>query len=49
MNNCKFYPEVTNCVDCKYFDIIETDMDFKVIYQKYEGESNGRTKDTNIR
>lgn len=45
MNNCKFYPEITNCVDCNYFDVVETDTDFKVVCLKYEEESNERTKD----
>ena len=48
MNYCKFYPEIMNCVDCDYFEVVETDMDFKVICQKYEGESNGRIKDQDI-
>ncbi len=45
MNNCKYYPEITNCVDCDYFDIVETDTNFKVVCLKYEEESNERTKD----
>ena len=45
MNNCKFYPEITNCVDCDYFDVVETDTNFKVVCLKYEEESNERTKD----
>lgn len=49
MNYCKFYPEITNCVDCDYFNVLETDTDFKVVCLKYEEESDGRTKDTNIR
>ena len=47
--NCKFRPEITNCVDCKYFDVVETDADFKVVCLKYEEESNERTKDPDIR
>ena len=45
MNYCKFYPEITNCVDCDCFEVVETDTDFKVICQKYEEETNGRTED----
>ena len=45
MNYCKFYPEITNCVDFTYFDVVETDTDLKVVCLKYEEESNEQTKD----
>lgn len=45
MNYCKFYPETTNCVDCNYFNVVETDTDFKVVCLKHEEESNEQTKD----
>lgn len=48
MNMCEFFPEITNCVESEYFDIIETDTDFKVVCLKYQEEQNGRTKDTDI-
>ena len=47
-NKCKFCPEITNCVNCDYFDIAETDTDYKVVCLKYEEKSDGRTKDSNI-
>ena len=49
MNVCEFFPEITNCVDCNNFDVLETDTDFKVVCLKREEESDGRTKDSNIR
>lgn len=48
MNKCKFCPEITNCVECEHFDIMETDTDFKVVCLKYKEESDGRTKDSNV-
>lgn len=49
MSICEFFPEVTNCVECEYFDIVETDTDFKVVCLKYEEKSNGRTEESDIR
>ena len=48
MSMCEFFPEVTNCVECEYFDIVETDTDFKPVCLKYEEKINGRTEDTDI-
>ena len=48
MNMCEFFPEITNCVNCEYFDLREINSgfsDYEPICLKREEEKTNRIEE----
>lgn len=48
MNKCEYFPEITNCVKCKYFDLREYDngfSDYESVCLKREEEKTKRIEE----
>ena len=48
MNKCEYFPEITNCVNCEYFDLRETNScfsDFEPVCLKREEDKTKRIEE----